>query len=60
MSGLKEHTEQFTGEEIRLALLIPKITPVLIWERVADFAAWSRRGVWRQRDLEPSSSQAID
>ena len=32
MSGLKEHTEQFTGEEIRLALLSPKITPVLIWE----------------------------
>ncbi len=32
MSGLKEHAEQFTGEEIRLALLSPKITPVLIWE----------------------------
>ena len=32
MSGLKEHTEQFTGEEIRLALLSPKITPLLIWE----------------------------
>ena len=32
MSGLKEHTEQFTGEEIRLALTSPKITPALIWE----------------------------
>lgn len=32
MSGLKEHTEQFTGEEIRLALLSPDITAALIWE----------------------------
>jgi hypothetical protein len=32
MSTLKSHTEQFTGEEIRLALLSPKIIPVLIWE----------------------------
>ena len=32
MSGLNEHTEQFTGEEIRLALLSPKITTALIWE----------------------------
>ena len=32
MSGLKEHAEQFTGEEIRLALLSPKVTPVLLWE----------------------------
>jgi hypothetical protein len=32
MSGLKEHTEQFTGEEIRLALTSPDITAALIWE----------------------------
>lgn len=32
MSGLKEHSEQFTLEEIRAALLSPDIEPTLVWE----------------------------
>jgi hypothetical protein len=32
MSGLKKHTEQFRSDEIRFALLSPKITAALIDE----------------------------
>jgi hypothetical protein len=45
MSGLKEHTEQFTGEEIRLALLSPKITEALIGELTTRINLFDHFGV---------------
>lgn len=44
MSGLKEHTEQFTGEEIRLALLSPKLTTALICELTTRLALFEHFG----------------
>ena len=43
---IKEHTEQFTGEEIRLALLSPKITTALIWELTTRINLLEHFGEW--------------